>query len=133
MAPAVASCRREVRAGLVGVATMATGGAVGAWSEGAGLALGAGEGGSAVLGAALGGAAGNVGVQLAGDTFRLLRPDLRQRWTCQRRHGARRPRRLRDVLVWSALRFDLRMRCFGCIYCRREIELECWSAEREDR
>jgi hypothetical protein len=66
---AVEACTAEVRAGLVGVATMATGGAAGAWSEGAGLALGAGEGGSAVLGAALGGAAGNVGGQLAGDAF----------------------------------------------------------------
>jgi HNH/ENDO VII superfamily nuclease with conserved GHE residues len=66
---AVEACTAEVRAALVGAATMATGGAAGAWSEGAGLALGAGEGGSAVLGAALGGAAGNVGGQLAGDTF----------------------------------------------------------------
>lgn len=66
---AVEACKAEVRAGLVGATSMATGGLAASWTEGAALAFGAGQGGSAVLSAAMAGATGNVGGQLAGDAF----------------------------------------------------------------
>lgn len=53
----------------VGAAAMATGGAAGAWAEGAAATLGAGEGAAAIIGGALGGGAGNVGARFVGDVY----------------------------------------------------------------
>jgi hypothetical protein len=53
----------------VGAAAMATGGAAGAWAEGAAATLGAGEGAAAILGGAIGGGVGNVGARFAGDLY----------------------------------------------------------------
>ncbi len=66
---AIEACKAEVRAGLVGATSMATGGLAASWTEGAALAFGAGQGGSAVLSAAMAGAIGNAGGQLSGDAF----------------------------------------------------------------
>jgi hypothetical protein len=61
-----------VRTAAVGTAAALTGGAAGAWSEGAALALGAGEGGAALVGGAVGGAVGNVGGRFTGDVYDQL-------------------------------------------------------------
>jgi hypothetical protein len=53
----------------VGAAAMATGGAAGAWAEGAAATLGAGEGAAAIVGGAVGGGAGNVGARFVGDVY----------------------------------------------------------------
>ena len=60
------------RTAAVGTAAAVTGGAAGAWSEGAALALGAGEGGAALVGGAMGGAVGNVGARFTGDVYDQL-------------------------------------------------------------
>lgn len=53
----------------IGTAATLSGGAAGAWSEGAALALGAGEGGAAIVNGAVGGAVGNVGARFTGDIY----------------------------------------------------------------
>ena len=60
------------RTAAVGAAAALTGGAAGAWSEGAALGLGASEGGAALVGAATGGAVGNVGARFTGDVYDQL-------------------------------------------------------------
>lgn len=57
------------RAAALMAATMVTGGAAGAWGEGAALGLGAGKTTAQLVGGAVGGAASGVGGQLTADVF----------------------------------------------------------------
>jgi hypothetical protein len=60
------------RTAAVGATAALTGGAAGAWLEGAALGLGASEGGAVLIGAATGGAVGNVGARFTGDIYDQL-------------------------------------------------------------
>lgn len=53
----------------VGAAAMVTGGAAGAWAEGAATTLGAGESAAMIVGGAIGGGAGNVGARFVGNVY----------------------------------------------------------------
>ena len=66
------SNKAMLRTAAIGGAAALTGGAAGAWSEGAALTLGAGEGGAALISGAVGGAVGNVGARFTGDVYDQL-------------------------------------------------------------